>query len=113
METTNESPVLVFSKEVEALSKNFINDKKGFLLFAYEELEGTLASSFSSSGNIPCMAECLCSCMKQNEVLANIVIAASNAIVQGRMMAAQIMAEAAELQEPKKSKKKTTKKPKN
>jgi hypothetical protein len=56
------------------------------------------------------MAECLYACMKQNEMLANIVIAASNAIVQGRMMEAQIQQQAMEATT---TKKKRTRKPKN
>lgn len=112
METKKEeSKIEKFSKAIDQLSTEVFDDKQGYILFAYGELEnGNTESSFASRGKLSCMAECLYACMKQNEMLANIVIAASNAIVQGRMMEAQIQQQAMEAAT---TKKKRTRKPKN
>ena len=105
---TKESVIGNFAKEVDTLSETMLDENKGYLLFAYEELgKDEMENSFSSRGKLGQMAECIYSCMKQNPMLANVVIAASNAIVQSRMMEAQISAEA---NAPKETKKKRTKK---
>ena len=113
METKKEeSKIEQFSKAIDQLSAEVFDDKQGYLLFAYGELEeGKSENTFASRGKLSNMAECLYACMKQNEMLANIVIAATNAIVQGRMMEAQIMQEAMEATAT--TKKKRTRKPKN
>ena len=114
METKKEeSKIERFTKAVDALSAEVFDDQQGFILFAYGELEDDkLENSFASKGKLSSMAECLYACMKQNEMLANLVIAASNAIVQGRIMEQQIQQQAMEAAEPK-TKKKRTRKPKN
>lgn len=114
METKKEeSKIEKFSKAIDQLSAEVFDEKQGYILFAYGELEnGNTENSFASRGKYTCMAECLYACMKQNEMLANIVIAACNAIVQGRMMEAQIQQEAIEASAPT-TKKKRTRKPKN
>lgn len=114
METKKEeSKIEKFSKAIDQLSAEVFDDKQGYLLFAYGELEeGKSENTFASrGGKLSSMAECLYACMKQNEMLANIVIAATNAIVQGRMMEAQIQQEAMEATAT--TKKKRTRKPKN
>jgi hypothetical protein len=113
METKQtESQIEKFSKAVEALDTEMLDDSKGFLIFSYGELEdGTIEASFASRGKLGCMAECLHRCMKKNEMLANIVIAASNAIVQARMMEAQIQQQV--MENTTETKKKKTRKPKN
>ena len=117
METKKEeSKIERFTKAIDQLSTEVFDEKQGYILFAYGELEnGNTENSFASRGKYTCMAECLYACMKQNEMLANIVIAASNAIVQGRMMEAQIQAQAMEAnaEKPVETKKKRTRKPKN
>ena len=113
METKKEeSKIEKFSKAIDQLSAEVFDEKQGYILFAYGELEnGNTENSFASRGKYTCMAECLYACMKQNEMLANIVIAATNAVVQGRMMEAQIQQEAMEATAT--TKKKRTRKPKN
>jgi hypothetical protein len=106
-----ESKIEKFSKAIDQLSTEVFDEQQGYLLFAYGELEeGKSENTFASRGKLSSMAECLYACMKQNEILANIVIAASNAIVQGRMMEAQIQQQA---MESTTTKKKRTRKPKN
>lgn len=114
METKKEeSKIEKFSKAIDQLSTEVFDDKQGYLLFAYGELEeGKSENTFASRGKLSNMAECLYACMKQNEMLANIVIAATNAIVQGRMIEAQIQQQAMEAEAPT-TKKKRTRKPKN
>lgn len=106
-----ESKIEKFSKAIDQLSTEVFDEQQGYLLFAYGELEeGKSENTFASRGKLSSIAECLYACMKQNEVLANVVIAASNAIVQGRMMEAQIQQQA---MESTTTKKKRTRKPKN
>jgi hypothetical protein len=95
METKTPTPKIEdFVKEVEALKAKMLEDNKGYMLLAYEELDGgSQANSFSFNGKISYVAECLYSCMKTNELLANVIIAAANALVQNRMLEAQMMAE--------------------
>ena len=49
------------------------------------------ANSFSFTGKLNLVAECLYSCMKKNEILANVVMAAANALAQSRMAEAQML----------------------
>ena len=114
METKREeSKIEQFSKAIDQLSSEVFDKKQGYILFAYEEIDNDKAeNTFASRGKLGSMAECLYACMKKNEILANVVIAASNAIVQNRMMEAQIMQQAMEAEAPT-TKKKRTRKPKN
>ena len=107
-----ESKIEKFSKAIDQLSTEVFDEQQGYLLFAYGELEeGKSENTFASRGKLSSMAECLYACMKQNEILANVVIAASNAIVQGRMMEAQIQQQAMDATTT--TKKKRNRKPKN
>jgi hypothetical protein len=109
METKKtESTIGSFTKEVDSLSETMLDEQKGYVLFAYGEVgKDELENSFASRGKLGHMAECIYSCMKQNPMLANIVVAASNALVQSRMLEAQISAGD---EAPKETKKKRTKK---
>ena len=80
-----------FVEGVDSLSNELIDESKGYILFAYEENGDNMQSAFTSKGRLNNIAECLYACMKQNPMLANVVIAASNGIVQSRM--AQMQAE--------------------
>lgn len=113
METKKEeSKIEKFSKAIDQLSTEVFDEQQGYLLFAYGELEdGKLENTFASRGKLSSMAECLYACMRRDEMLANILIAATNAIVQGRMMEAQIQQQAMEATTT--TKKKRTRKPKN
>lgn len=90
----NVSQIEMFTQNVESLGTELLNEDKGYLMFVYNEMEnGNTESVFASRGKLNCIAECLFACMKQNPVLANVVIAASNAVVQSRMMEAKITEE--------------------
>ena len=105
MEKTK-SEIKEFKEAVEKLAADLGADK-GYVLFAYNEMEKNIESSFSSKGKLSSIAECLYLCMKENQMLANVVMAACNAIAQNRMVEAQILAEAKEQgKKVKKSKKK-------
>lgn len=106
METKKtESQIEEFVKGVESLRGDMLNEGKGYMLLAYEELEnGAQKNNFSFGGKLNCIAECLYSCMKKNEILANIIVAAANALVQSRMLEAQVK----ETKGKKKSKKTKT-----
>ena len=107
METKTPTPKIEdFVKEVEALKNKTLKGNEGYMILAYEELEnGSQVNSFSFSGKISCVAECLYSCMKKNEMLANVIVAAANALLQNRMLEAQILAEAKSETKKKKTKK--------
>lgn len=108
METKKtESQLDKFIKDVEALQKSQLKEGDGFVLFAYSELNNeTQENTFAINGRLNLIAECLYACMKNNPMLANIMIAAGNAIVQGRMIEAGIQAEASAQKEGKKRNKK-------
>lgn len=108
METKKtESQIEKFTKEVESLSKERLTGKEGYLIFSYGELEeGKQENGYTIHGNVSNIAECLYSCMMKNPTLANVVMAASGAIAQQRMMQAQIAEEASKQKtKGKKSKK--------
>ncbi len=85
---TKKTPMEKFINGVESQKAKHLDDNKGYIIFAYNDMENEQESTFAVSGKISSIAECLYSCMKKDAMLANIVIAASNAIVQSRMMKA-------------------------
>lgn len=108
METKKtDSQIEEFTKGVDALGAELLDDNKGYALFAYNELDkGAIESTFAVRGKLNAVAETLFSCMKQNLALANVILAASNAYGHHRMLEAQISAEAqAKNTKGKKSKK--------
>lgn len=89
------SQIEEFTKGVDALSTELLDDNKGYVIFAYNELaKGAMESTFAVRGKLNSVAETLFSCMKQNIALANVILAASNAYGHHRMLEAQIKAEA-------------------
>lgn len=75
-----------FSKKVEEWGVKLLDEKKGYILLAFNELEdGSTECGYLTKGKITSMVECLYSCMNTNPMLANIIMAASNALVQTRM----------------------------
>lgn len=83
-----------FTKGVDSLGTELLNNNGGYVLFAYNELgEKEQENAFASNGKLNNIAECMYACMKANPMLANVVIAASNAIMQNRMLEAQMNAE--------------------
>lgn len=112
METKKtESKTEQFVKAVDSLSTNLLaGEKQGYVLFTYNEEENGQENSFMSRGKINRIAECLFSCMKQNPMLANVVVAASNALVQSRVLESQMKGELPatpeEAKKPKRNKKK-------
>lgn len=109
METKTQLEQLV--TEVSACADSNLGEKCGYLLLAYHEEDKTIESTFTANGKFGSIAECICACMQKNEVLANVIIAAANAVVQNRMIEAQMKAEA--MADKQETKKKRTRKPKN
>jgi hypothetical protein len=67
---------------------------KGFILLAYDKNEdGTRQNAFMGEGHPTDVAECIYGCITQNETLASVIIAASNALMQNRVLAAQMKSE--------------------
>ena len=95
-----------FVEGVDSLSNELIDESKGYILFAYEENGDNMQSAFASKGKLNNIAECLYACMKQNQMLANVVIAASNGIVQSRMAEMQMPVTPEEAIKPKRKRKK-------
>lgn len=88
------SPIGKFMEEVNSLADNLLDDNKGYVLFFYDNIgDNAQQNSFTSRGTLNAIAECLFSCMKSNPMLANVMIAASNAIVEKRIVDARIDAE--------------------
>ena len=103
METKKtESQLENFVKDVDALGAEILkDDDKGFILFAYNELDkGAIESTFAVRGKLNAIAETLFTCMKQNLALANVILAASNAYGHHRMLESQMHAET-QTKEPK------------
>jgi hypothetical protein len=99
-----------FVDKVNALKEEMLRDKHGFVLFAYEELDkDTQSNSCSASGKLSRIAECFVSLMKSDPAIANVMIAAANAIVQRRVLESQILAEAQATTDTKKKTKKSKK----
>lgn len=91
-----------FMDGVKSLTDETLNDNNGFILLGYELDGDKQHASFRAGGKLNHLAECIYTCMSKDQGLANIIIAASNAYVQNRMMQAQIQAEATEAPKPKK-----------
>lgn len=108
METKKtESQIEKFTKDVESLSKESLTENEGYLIFAYgEREEGKQENGYTITGKLSNIAECLYSCMMKNPTLANVVMAAANAVAQQRFMETQI---AAETSKPKTKGKKSKK----
>lgn len=114
---TNEKKSEFISEIMEKLKVYTEGEKlkdKGFILLAYDKNEdGNTQNAFLGAGHPADMAECFCGCMKQNQTLANISLAASTAFMHGRAQE-----EAAKMSAPtpgkeKETKRKRTKKPIN
>lgn len=89
-----------FTQKVEALRQEMLGDDCGCVLLTYREIDGkSQQNSFAVSGKLQRIAECFVSFMKSEPTMANVILAAANAIVQQRMLESQILAEA---KEPKK-----------
>lgn len=93
-----------FVKKVDSMKKEMLGDDCGFVILAYQEIdEKQQHNTFAAGGKLSNMAECFVSFMKTEPVMANVVMAASSAIAQQRLVEAQMVAEA---KQPKKNKKK-------
>ena len=102
---TKKTKLKEFMDEVGAIGSKLPDEDAGYIVFAYKETEEGTESAFSSNGKLHYIAECLYSCMKNDPMLANVVMAASNAIAQSRMAEAMIREE-----QMNKGKRKRTKK---
>ena len=94
---TKKTSIQKFAEKVESLGLK-LNKKQGYIMFCFSETEDDKIQSFySSNGNIANTVECLYSCMKNDTMLANILLAATSAIAQAR---AQQMMELNKDEEP-------------
>lgn len=95
---TKKSQVEKFTEKVEAWGKKLLDDNKGYIVFAFEELEdGNTSCGYISKGKMSTMAECLYTCMKQNPMLEYVVMAAGNSLAQTRMEIQKIQEETTEI----------------
>lgn len=93
-----------FVKKVDSMKKEMLGDDCGFVLLAYQEIDDKQQhNTFAAGGKLSNMAECFVAFMKSEPVMANVVMAASSAIAQQRIVEAQMLAEA---KKPKKTRKK-------
>lgn len=93
-----------FVKKVDSMKREMLGDDCGFVILAYQEIdEKQQHNTFAAVGKLSNMAECFVSFMKTEPVMANVVMAASSAIAQQRLVEAQMVAEA---KQPKKNRKK-------
>lgn len=94
---TEKNKLMEFMDSIGELREGLLTEDDGYLILAYEKKEGeSNNNSFSASGKMHLLAECLFTCMNTDQVLANVVMAAANAFVQNRMMKNQMRAEAAD-----------------
>lgn len=83
---TKKSSIEKFTEKANQWAAKLLNEKQGFVLLCYDELDDDkIKTSLSSKGSIGSTVECLHICMNKNPMFANIVIAAANAMVQARM----------------------------
>lgn len=80
-----------FAEKTTKWANKLLTDKQGYILLCYDELdEDRLMASITSKGSIGASAECLHLCMNKNPLFANMVMIASNAFVQARMMQEEV-----------------------
>lgn len=92
-----------FVKKVESLKKEMLGENDGFVLLTYSEIDNAnQQNSFAVSGKLNRIAECFVSFMKSEPTMANVILAAGSAIVQNRIVEAQILAEAKKTKKNKK-----------
>lgn len=92
---TKQTKIEEFVKRVNELKAEMLGEENGFVLLTYEEIDGnSQQNSFAVGGKLNRIAECFVSFMKSEPMMANVVMAASSAIAQTRLMEAQMLAEA-------------------
>lgn len=92
---TKQTKIEEFVKKVNELKAEMLGEENGFVLLTYEEINGnSQQNSFAVGGKLNRIAECFVSFMKSEPMMANVVMAASSAIAQTRLMEAQMLAEA-------------------
>lgn len=106
METKKDLKLEKFVEGVDNLGKELMIESRGYMMVAYGETENNMVSAFSSKGKLGNLAECIYACMKQDPMFANLIIAASNAIVQSRMAEAGMSMAQSATEEPKKKRNK-------
>lgn len=95
MENKKTQNIDEFVKKVSELKAEMLGDESGFVLLTYAEIDDkTQHNLFSVGGKLNRLAECFVSFMKKDQMMANVVMAASSAIAQTRLMEAKILAEA-------------------
>ncbi len=92
---TKQTKIEEFVRKVNELKTEMLGEENGFVLLTYEEIDGnSQQNSFAVGGKLNRIAECFVSFMKSEPMMANVVMAASSAIAQTRLMEAQMLAEA-------------------
>ena len=92
---TKQTKIEEFVRKVNELKAEMLGEENGFVLLTYEEIDGNAQhNSFAVGGKLNRIAECFVSFMKSEPMMANVVMAASSAIAQTRLMEAQMLAEA-------------------
>lgn len=92
---TKQTKIEEFVKKVNELKAEMLGEENGFVLLTYEEIDGnTQHNSFAVGGKLNRIAECFVSFMKSEPMMANVVMAASSAIAQTRLMEAKMLEEA-------------------
>lgn len=92
---TKQTKIEEFVRKVNELKAEMLGEENGFVLLTYEEIDGnSQQNSFAVGGKLNRIAECFVSFMKSEPMMANVVMAASSAIAQQRLMEAQMLAEA-------------------
>ena len=94
-----------FVADIMASKEEVLNDNNGFLLLAYEKQGANQENCFCAGGKMNNLAECLYSCMQKDYSFASVILAATNAYAQNKMMEAKMAEEAAQPKKKRKTKK--------
>lgn len=91
---TKKSDFMKFVDEINSLQDELLDESSGCLVLGYEKLDDESTNNyFSASGRMTLIAECLVACMNKDQGLANVIIAATNAYAQNKMMRTQVRTE--------------------
>lgn len=98
MKKKTKTKVEKFTGKVTEWGDKLLDENKGYLLLAFDELEdGTTMCRFNSKGKLPSIAECLYTCMEQNPMFEYVVVSAANALAQARAMQGKMQEELTEI----------------
>jgi uncharacterized protein (UPF0128 family) len=109
MEINTENKMENFVKKIDETSTELLTDNQGYVMFVYNEVgeNKSQENTFSFKGKLSNVAECIYSCMKNNAMLANVIIAAGNAYAHHQVMEANMQAEPIQEKKTKRTSKKS------